>query len=122
MLRELIVIGQNAPPYRHPLTTDRIIIGRSSTCTLCFPDDPSLSRQHTVILQNAGAWFVADLGSKKGTSLNGTRVEGDVQLAEGDRIEVGSLVIICAGDEDGRRSTVEIPAAAVTPGPVITSK
>jgi pSer/pThr/pTyr-binding forkhead associated (FHA) protein len=49
MVRELIVIGQTAPPCRHLLTEDVITIGRSSTNTLSFPDEVSISRQHTLI-------------------------------------------------------------------------
>jgi serine/threonine protein kinase len=115
MVRELIVIGQTAPPYRHPLTEDLITIGRSSTSTICFPDEMSLSRQHTLIQRRDEGWIVADLGSKNGTLLNGARIEGQVPLSEGDRIEIGDVTVICIGDEERSWPANEIPAAVPEP-------
>ncbi len=60
---------------------------------MCYPDDAGLSRQHLAISQVNGDWQVEDLGSKNGTQVNGTRIQGPTPLGLGDRITAGHLTI-----------------------------
>lgn len=53
---------------------DRITIGRTSNNDVVIPD-PSISRFHAYVRQHAGAWVVADAGSKNGSSLRGAPLE-----------------------------------------------
>lgn len=48
-------------------------IGRDETCELHI-DDPKISRRHARIVAQHGTWYVEDLGSSNGTSLNGELV------------------------------------------------
>lgn len=53
---------------------DEFIIGRDATqCDLPLPA-PSIGRCHARITRRAGSFFVTDLGSKNGTSLDGRRL------------------------------------------------
>jgi serine phosphatase RsbU (regulator of sigma subunit) len=76
-----------------PLNRDRIMLGRSSNCELCYPDDAGLSRQHMVLVRSGNEWHVEDLGSKNGTLLNGHRLEAPTPFRSGDRISAGHLII-----------------------------
>lgn len=76
-----------------PLNRDRIMLGRSSNCELCYPDDAGLSRQHMALTRTGLDWRVEDLGSKNGTLLNGRRLEGPAPFRSGDRIAAGHLII-----------------------------
>jgi pSer/pThr/pTyr-binding forkhead associated (FHA) protein len=40
-----------------------------------------------------GGWFVADLGSTNGVTVNGARIEQAHALRPGDRIELGTTVL-----------------------------
>lgn len=69
-----------------------VILGRSEACDLRV--DPEVDRvvsgRHLEFRREAGRWWVADLGSSNGTTLNGTPVQGKVALESGDRLELGA--------------------------------
>lgn len=48
-------------------------IGREYTCELHL-DDPMISRRHVLVSHEQGLWWIADLGSRNGTLLDGHRV------------------------------------------------
>src|SRR5665213_4279447 len=74
-----------------PLDRDRIMLGRSSACQLCYPDDSGLSRQHMALSKVNGQWIAEDLGSKNGTLVNDRRIESATPVGVGDRIVAGHL-------------------------------
>src|SRR6266481_487027 len=90
------------------LQGEHITLGRSSTTELCFPEDAGLSRQHMAFEREGDDWNVRDLGSKNGTLLNNSRLNGAARLRSGDRIAAGHLVMLY--DAQGRSE----PAADVT--------
>ncbi len=69
------------------LRGDRMLIGRLSTCDICLADANS-SRRHAELLRMDDDWYVADLDSTNGTTLNGEPVT-KARLRDGDVIEVG---------------------------------
>jgi transcriptional regulator with PAS, ATPase and Fis domain len=56
-------------------------------------DDVAISRQHAVLRRVAGGWELEDLGSTNGTLVSGHRYVRTT-LADGDRIEVGSTILM----------------------------
>lgn len=68
------------------------ILGRDPVaCTVSMPKEASVSRQHALVTQARGQWWIKDLGSHNGTLLNGLAV-GSVlgsSLADGDEIQLG---------------------------------
>jgi hypothetical protein len=48
-------------------------IGRSKGSDICV-DDPTVSRDHCVLLRRQEGWMVSDIGSKGGTYVNGKKV------------------------------------------------
>jgi len=89
-----------------PLDRDRLSLGRSSHNELCYPEDAGLSRQHLAIVRAGDGWAVEDLGSKNGTMLNGTRVEGTRAFKSGDRVSAGHLTLEFADADGGNSNTV----------------
>lgn len=67
-------------------------LGRSRSCDVVL-DDANVSRQHAEVRPRGGGWFVADLGSTNGVSVNGSRIEQAHALRPGDRIEIGTSVL-----------------------------
>ena len=92
----------DVPERRRSVSLDRDLftIGRAPSCDLAFPENPMVSRQHAIIRRDDDAWFLADLGSSNGTSLNGQQVSSPVKLKVGDRIQVGGTSLVCC-DEHG---------------------
>ena len=74
-----------------PLDRDRIMLGRSSACQLCYPDDAGLSRQHMALTKVNGQWMAEDLGSKNGTLVNDRRIDAATPVGIGDKIVAGHL-------------------------------
>ena len=80
-MQELVVRDHEGKTVILPLDRDRITLGRSSACELCYPDDAGLSRQHMAFVLTGGIWHAEDLGSKNGTLLNGQRLEARTPLS-----------------------------------------
>ncbi|MSV34798.1 MAG: FHA domain-containing protein [Bryobacterales bacterium] len=92
--RELIIRDSEGKVTYLPLDDDRILLGRSSTCQLCYPNDSGLSRQHMALTRVDGnRWQVEDLGSKNGTLLNEQKIEGVMPVVIGDQIAAGHLTL-----------------------------
>jgi len=98
--RDLVVRDSEGKVIYVPLDRDRITLGRSSICQLCYPDDSGLSRQHMAITRTASGWQVEDLGSKNGTVFNGDRLEAPVPFTIGDRVVVGHLILELSAGAD----------------------
>lgn len=81
---------------RVPLKADNVL-GRTGQADIALPSN-SVSRRHTRIYALHGAFWVRDLGSTNGTSVNGVRVKNQ-RLRNGDRIHVGQVELIF---EEGR--------------------
>ena len=91
--RELLIRDSEGKVTYLPLDRDRILLGRSSACVLCYPDDAGLSRQHMALTRIEGKWVVEDLGSKNGTLLNEVKVEGAMPVGIGDKVMAGHLTM-----------------------------
>jgi sigma-B regulation protein RsbU (phosphoserine phosphatase) len=91
--RELLIRDSEGKTTYLPLDQDRILLGRSSVCQLCYPDDIGLSRQHLALTRANGQWQVEDLGSKNGTLVNNLRIDKPVRVGVGDRIQAGHLTL-----------------------------
>lgn len=77
---------------RHALDKPAVAMGRAKDCDIVVAD-LNVSRRHAEVrLENGEHWLV-DLGSTNGTSVNGTRVSR-AKLENGDRIELGSTVLV----------------------------
>lgn len=71
--------------------------------------DPSVSRRHARVWMQDGVYWIEDLNSTAGTSLNGKSLTGISTLAPGDELGVGRVRIIFAGaDADKSPRMVDI--------------
>jgi diguanylate cyclase (GGDEF)-like protein len=54
--------------------------------------DPEISRRHAAVRREAGTgrFYLMDLDSRNGTFVNGKRVDEDVEIREGDLLELGA--------------------------------
>ncbi len=71
---------------------DEFLIGRGSTCDLTLLER-QVSRHHVQILRTEQSRYeVRDLGSKNGTHVNGSQVQGSAPLNDGDELQVALAV------------------------------
>jgi pSer/pThr/pTyr-binding forkhead associated (FHA) protein len=73
-----------------PLSQVPYFIGRDPLCDL-RPTSLFVSKRHCALLEREGTLWVQDLGSANGTFVNEERVQGEMQLTDGDRLKIGPL-------------------------------
>lgn len=65
-------------------------LGRSPQNAIVLAD-ASVSAEHALVFHRLGRWWVEDLGSTNGTSVNNVRVEQPTVISTGDVISVGAV-------------------------------
>ena len=68
-----------------------VLIGRAATAHIRL-EEASVSQRHALIERVGDRFFVTDLGSSNGTSVNGIPISGATPLRNGDRIELVHVV------------------------------
>jgi pSer/pThr/pTyr-binding forkhead associated (FHA) protein len=81
-----------------PVQKTPFLIGRNDECQLRAAN-PYVSHRHCELLTEDDKIAVRDCKSTNGTFINSQRVEGQVELHEGDCLKVGSLAfLVCHED------------------------
>jgi hypothetical protein len=76
--------------HRAEIGHNRCIVGRSYSADVLLDDD-TISRRHALVVRQAGAAWIADLGSSNGTYLNGAPVREPTEIVDGDVIGFGDI-------------------------------
>lgn len=92
-IRLRIITGKSSEQNIETSIVSSLIVGRSDTCDI-YIDDTKLSRQHFVIENDNGNFYIMDLQSRNGTMLNGIKINSRQQLFSGDKILAGLSDII----------------------------
>jgi ABC-type multidrug transport system ATPase subunit len=87
-----ISILAGLPPRSELLRSENVIVGRAAEVDLTL-SHPEVSRRHCRILCENDLWFVEDLGSQRGTAVNGNRISGRTALKHGDQIQIGPVTL-----------------------------
>ena len=116
-----LIVSQDGKVIRETLLADRMLIGRSNLNDLCL-DNAYLSRHHAVILRAEKGYYLSDLNSVNGMSLNGQPVYS-TPIGDGDVFCIGPfrLKLRIAEPISAQTSEDVAPAAladtAVMPAP-----
>ena len=90
-------------------------IGREKTCDITLPD-PTISRDHAVLMRRENGWIITDTDSKAGTFLNHHQIEGDTEVLPGDTISVGSASFkLTRATDSSPKKQVRRPVRATAP-------
>jgi len=84
---QLIIRENKGEPWFYNLGNNQVKIGRSRSCELRIPDS-RISREHCVIRKFNNKYFISDLESRNGFSVNGIP-EKEKELLPNDRITIG---------------------------------
>jgi len=85
---EIKIAGKEKQALR--LREGENLIGRSQQCPICI-DDPSLSRQHALIIVKAGKVTVRDLESRNHTYLDKKLITTEVEVRAKMKIQFGTV-------------------------------
>ncbi len=84
-----------------PIRTSPFAMGRNEDCQLRAANQ-YVSHRHCELRTEGDRIIIHDCHSTNGTFINTEKIEGDVELHEGDRIKIGSLsFLVCQEDQNG---------------------
>ncbi len=89
-----------------PFVRDEITIGRQEGNTIRLTER-NVSRRHARLLRQNGSILVEDLGSYNGIRINGDRIQGQVQVNEGDLIQIGDYDLAVQREADALAAAKE---------------
>jgi DNA-binding CsgD family transcriptional regulator len=100
-------------PHVFALSPGIMRIGRAAECEIRL-DDESVSRAHATIEIGEDRVVLHESGSRNGVRVNGVMRRGDVDLAPGDRLHIGTLELVLIDrdpfpDEGPKADTRPIP-------------
>jgi serine phosphatase RsbU (regulator of sigma subunit) len=95
----LEVESAQLPLLLREVDRDRLVVGRGAECEIQLPD-PRVSRQHCRVERRGEDLWAEDLGSRRGTLLNGRPLAGAERLGDRDVIELSeeSRIVARAGE------------------------
>jgi hypothetical protein len=97
---------------------DVLRIGRAADNNLVL-DDASVSRYHARIYKRSGSWYIDDLNSSHGTTVNGKKVDEPLELKPSDIIMLSDVKLYFDGraiiTEKGKKLLLSRPAVPVAP-------
>ena len=70
-----------------------VFVGRDPACQLHL-DTVTVSRRHGMFFKNEGKVFYRDMSSRNGTFLNGTEIDGTVEVKSKDVMLIGNVKMI----------------------------
>jgi hypothetical protein len=85
-----------------------ICIGRDPDCE-CALDDATTSARHARMTFHHNQWWVEDLGSRNGTSLNGEPLATPTIVVNGDTLKCGKTILTIILDEHFTKPLTETP-------------
>jgi hypothetical protein len=86
------VVTLDSDGTRHTIDKGSVVIGRSKDCDIRLAD-PNVSRRHAEVRQEGTAYWILDLGSTNGMTVNGRRQQR-AKLENDDRITIGSTELV----------------------------
>jgi len=106
-----------------PFVRDEITIGRQEGNTIRLTER-NVSRRHARLLRQSLNVLIEDLGSYNGIKVNGDRITGQVQVQDGDLIQIGDYDLAIQREEEARAAqTVPLdPSRAPTATATATVK
>lgn len=114
MKLRLIVEGGVHAGKAIPITLPQFVVGRDAQCNL-RPASAAISKRHCAVMVRGTQVFVRDFGSTNGTFVNGTLVQGEVEIHNGDKLKIGPLEFVVGLE------VATAPKAAAKPVPVVVT-
>jgi two-component system cell cycle response regulator len=89
----LVILAGASVGEMYPLKEMETIVGRAHDATIRINDD-GISRRHAKLTVEGGELHVEDLKSANGTLVNGERLASKRLLKDGDKITLGSTIVL----------------------------
>ncbi len=101
-----------------PFIRDEITIGRQEGNTIRLTER-NVSRRHAKLVRESSRVLVLDLGSSNGIRVNGDRITGQVQVGDGDLVQIGDYDLAVQREEEQVSApTLPLASAKLTRAPI----
>lgn len=106
----------NGKVIEESISQDRVTIGRSNKADVVIPDE-SLSRVHCQIEQEAGNFFITDMGSANGVYIDGNRITANQRTSFQTfmQLSIGPIEVFIQEDNEGTLTLETNTVEAFTP-------
>ena len=84
--------GSGTPTLKH-FAQPEITLGRDPGCDIPLVDD-TVSTRHAQLAYHHGQWWLEDLASLNGTTLNGIKVTMPTVITSGDEVACGATSLV----------------------------
>lgn len=101
---QIVLRSGPTPGKTYPLVKSEIFIGRDLSNDVVI-NDPEISRRHSRLYIQNGAFVLEDLGSTNGSSVNGQRLVSPYTLHPGEVITLGERITLVFEAVDLEEST-----------------
>jgi pSer/pThr/pTyr-binding forkhead associated (FHA) protein len=93
-MASLIVLNGPQKDNYYPLGRRTNVIGRDEALMIQILDE-RVSRKHLQIIydKDKNAYYALDMSSKHGVNINGNKISGEIPLADGDQITIGTTTL-----------------------------
>ena len=78
--------------YVHNLLQDRNLIGRDKYNSIAL-SDTQVSKNHAIITNRDGNYWIEDCKSKNGVFINGKKINNQKKLIHGCLLKIGSTIL-----------------------------
>ena len=93
---------------RYTLSGPSVSLGRAPENEVILPDDGYASASHARIFWDQGRWWLEDLMSSNGTTVNDQLITGPWQLAPGNVIKVDVQISALNKEQEGLLAIVRV--------------
>src|SRR5690349_12588497 len=87
---QLTVVEPQGNVWRLSLEAKEYIIGRNPSLAIALKDR-KVSRRHARLYLRDSTYWIEDLGSSNGVSVDGTKIKNAVRLGPGARVEISGF-------------------------------
>jgi pSer/pThr/pTyr-binding forkhead associated (FHA) protein len=95
------------------ITLSEFLIGRGRECNL-RPANPIISKRHCALISRDDKVFVRDFASTNGTYVNDVEIKDEVEIKNGDRLNVGPLAFrVCIEKDNAEVPVVKVEGPGV---------
>lgn len=93
----LMLLGDEEKDKIYPIR-ESLSVGRDRYSDIRL-DYNFVSKNHFIIEEDSGEYYLSDLGSKNGTYVNGNKIDDEVILEDGDIIELNDIKFVFVNRE-----------------------
>ena len=100
------------------LLDDRYVVGKADDADIVLTDDSTVSAAHAMVELIGQRWYVKDLDSRNGTTVNKDRILGERALRDRDELVLGKTRVVYFAQQARRDPTTDV----IAPAPKLTKR